>query len=131
VFQGLRDRISIWGIRFRIWLGRRIRVLLGPGSFVIGLIAAVYAASALLKHEEIPSETAWNRHHPLGWLLVTSGVVALVGTYLVFAGYSRVLRKAEKNDELQEACRGLGISSWRGLESTWRKSAYTYGPSKG
>jgi hypothetical protein len=34
-------------------------------------------------------------------------VIALVGTFLVFAGYSRVLRKAEKNDELHEACRAL------------------------
>jgi hypothetical protein len=101
------EKISMAGIRARIWLMKRIRRLLRPGSIVVGTIAAAYGVGALLKEEGLPSKEAWMGQHPLGVLLAVVGVLAIVGTLLVFVGYDRALRKADQNDELALACRGI------------------------
>jgi GAF domain-containing protein len=101
------ERISIAGIRSRVWLGPLLRALLRPGSWIIGAVAAAYAVRQILKDQEVPSKEAWAAGHPLSRLLLIFGVTALVGTFLVFTGYGRILRKADQNDELYEACRGL------------------------
>jgi len=72
----------------------------------VGAIAVAYAACQLLKIEEIPSKQAWDGSRPLGIALLTSGVSALVGTFLVFIGYGRLLRKVNQNEELSDACKG-------------------------
>jgi hypothetical protein len=104
---GLAERLSVWGIRSRIALGHWVRSLLRPGSYVIGGFAVAYAVCQLLKAEEVPSKEQWDGHHALGRVLVGTGVVAIVGTFLVFPAYARVLRKADQNDELEEACRAV------------------------
>jgi hypothetical protein len=105
--DGTFSRISLLGIRARIWLGARCRRFLRPGTFIVGLVAATYGISSILDAEKVPSESAWTFHHPLGVLLAATGIGALSGTLLVFLGYDRVLRKAEENDDLDKACRGL------------------------
>jgi len=103
------ERISLWGIRFRRWLGGIVRRFLRPGSAVVAAVDAVYAISQILREEEVPSASAWKVPHPLGWLLAVSGGIALVGTLLVFLGFDRVLRRTSKDDELLVACKGV----WR------------------
>jgi hypothetical protein len=101
------EKVSVLGIRARIWVMRRARRLLRPGSIAIATIATAYTVGELLKQEGMPSETAWAAHHPLGILLGLVGTLALIGTLLVFFGYDRALRKADQNDELALACRGI------------------------
>jgi hypothetical protein len=105
---GFWEKVSIRGIGFRQRAGRWGQALLRPGSWVIGGFAVVYAICALLKVEEIPSKNAWWGSEPLGVVLWVSGVLALVGTFLVFIGYGRTLKKLSQNDELDEACKGAG-----------------------
>lgn len=50
---------------------------------------------------------AWKGGHPLALVLVGTGVAALFGTVFVLYGYARALRKADQNNELETACRGL------------------------
>jgi hypothetical protein len=101
--------VSVLLIRARMRLGRWARSFLRPGSYTVAGFVAVYSVSQLLKLEEIPRASAWTSHHPLGWILAVSGIGALLGTLLVFVGFSRVLKKQEQNDELAEACRGLWV----------------------
>ena len=92
-----RQKVSARLIRARMTLGRWGRSFLRPGSWTVAAFVAVYSVCQLLKVEEIPSASAWTRHHPLGWLLAMGGVGALIGTLLVFAGFSRVLRKQQED----------------------------------
>jgi len=117
----LRERISIGGIRFHGWLGRKKRRLLRPGSIGIGTIALAYGVLQLLESHDVPSKDAWKVHEPLGLLLIGTGLVALEGTFLVFVGYARSLKKAEQNDELFEGCRAVWHLVVAGLGLDMRK----------
>jgi hypothetical protein len=82
------------------------------------VIGAAYAACQLLKSQEVPSKTAWGSGEPLNYVLVATGVTALIFTALVFYGYSRTLKRNQRDEDLLEACKGawhravreLGIS---------------------
>jgi hypothetical protein len=102
MLPSLGQKLSVWGIHARIAVGQWAQSFLRPGSAVVALIAAAYGICQLLKQESLPYKTAWTRAHPYGWLLLTTGVVALIGTVLVFAGYSRVLRKTEQKEDLDD-----------------------------
>lgn len=108
------ERVSVWGILAREWLGRTGRHFLRPGSIFVALIDATYAISQILREQAVPSSAAWTRHHPLGWLLAVSGGAALVGTLLVFAGFDRMVRRSRQDDDLYEACKGV----WRVMVET-------------
>jgi hypothetical protein len=101
------ETISVIGIRLRRWVGLKLRALLRPGSFIIGAVAVGYAVCQLMKDQSFPSDDAWSGHHFLGVLRLVLGVVALIGTFLVFAGYGRAIRRSDQNDELDMICRGL------------------------
>lgn len=103
------DRLSIAGIHSRRWLGRVGRRVLRPGSLATGAVVVAYGVLQLLASHEAPSKDAWETGETLWWLLIGTGVVALVGTFLVFAGYARLLKKLDQNDELYEGCRAV----WR------------------
>jgi hypothetical protein len=104
-----REKISLWGIRFRQWLTRVIRRFLRPGSAAVAVIAAVYAVCEVLREEEVPSQSAWKAPHPLGWLLAISGGFALLGTMALFLGFDRVLRRTSQDDDLHQACKGIWL----------------------
>lgn len=103
------ERVSIWGIRSRLWFGRIVRRFLRPGNVIVAGVDAIYAICQILQEEAIPSASAWTLHDPLGWLLASSAGVGLLGTLVVFTGFDRVLRRVGQDDDLEEACKGL----WR------------------
>lgn len=103
----IADRVSIAGIGLRQWLGRRARAALRPGSYGVGTVALSYGVLQLLESRDVPDKDAWESGEMLPWLLVGTGVTALVGTFLVFVGYARLLRRSEQNDELNDICKGI------------------------
>jgi hypothetical protein len=116
----LSDRASIAGIATRQWLGGCCGGFCFPAPYSSGFsLRATRHASC--SNEETPSAAAWKGTHPLGILLMCTGVVALFGANLVLAGYARALRKLDQNNDLEEACRGLWQFVVQALDLIWRR----------
>jgi hypothetical protein len=101
------ERISLWGIKLRQWVGRQVRRFLRPGSAVIALIAAIYGVLEIFRVEDFPKAGFWSPGHPLVWALVVTAGAAAAGTLLVFLGFDRVLQRTGQDDEFVEACKGV------------------------
>lgn len=113
------ERLSVLLIRMRASGSRRLRPLLRPGAGAVGLVAAVYAACQLLKSQSVPDAKAWEGVTGLNVLLVSSGVITLIGGFLVGWGYAHALRKSDQNVELAEACKAVWALTHRTTEIPW------------
>jgi hypothetical protein len=108
---GSSERISLWLIRARASLFPLRAVLSAPaGVWVMGFVGAAYAASQLLKSEEIPSSGAWKTRHPLSFR--ASGALRAVLAALPIRGPSdHSIVELERSGPvwLQDVCCPSGV----------------------
>jgi hypothetical protein len=102
-----RDRLSVRAIAAHQATGRFFAPFLRPGVWLVGFVGAVYSACSLARLQDFPSADAWKGDSPLRYLLIGTGIFALIAGALVLAGYSALLKKSERNDDLAEACKGV------------------------
>jgi hypothetical protein len=101
------ERISLRAIHFSEWMHRKTVPLLRPGVLGVALVGAVYAACQLAKSQDFPNAGFWSGgRKPLNVVLVVAGVITLIGGTLVLWGYNRVLKKRERERDLNDACKG-------------------------
>jgi hypothetical protein len=115
---GGREQISVWIMRFRDWLARKLGRWLKPGVLLVALAAAVATACQSLKSQGVASEDAWKGWEPLNIILLVSLVIAGVGAVLSLWGYARMLKKEDENDELGEVCKGVWHIALKELKIT-------------
>jgi hypothetical protein len=96
----------MWGIDGQRWLLRQLGRFLRPGVFVVGVVGGLYTACQILRAQEVPSAGAWQSDKPLSYVLVASGSLTAVFGALVLYGYSRTLKKTEKDVDLADSCKG-------------------------
>jgi len=85
----------------------------------VGAAAALYTTCQLLKSQDVPSKAAWTGWTALNIALLATGVITLIGGFLVGWGYSRALRKSDQNAELDVACSDLWALIQRTTTIPW------------
>jgi hypothetical protein len=88
-------------------MGRYFAPFLRPGVWSVGVVGATYSACSLARLQDFPSAGAWKGDSPLRYVLISSGIFALITGALVVTGYGLLLKRTERTDDLAEACKGI------------------------